>query len=458
MFQNLWWGILLVSTSLILFGNRICAEEYQGKVVLVDKNCIDGEYILNPREKFLKPDQFPSIQDLIDNYNENNYMQFIYGVLDRRYPTGKSIIEQGGGKKAVDQWLHWKNSAQQVLNSLGTVVHEIGHGIDKQNPENWYFIALGTDNTKLSFTTPGMHGKKTTSNSPMYSMERSLLLADDQNRKRPPAQSSKIKTSKEFGDGPFGCDKTYAQTYLNGDPDDSQFDSGDQGYNSLIEEVTQYINSLALAYYLQDSKRPSSDRHAMLTWLWWNERYLRKIRTEHPKQYKYLIENQQWRELILTLWGRAWLYLNTNIPGMQPDTDYLHQLVQQKEVLTEIQLIRNACDCDNPEELLENQTAIHAIPEIKTSSTVSYPYTYTFNRNGKTGIVVNTTQKSVITLDIYDSKGRILYTLESNTPGAGKHTLYWDGRDFSGKLCRSGIYLYTLKINDTQLNAKLIHY
>lgn len=144
-------------------------DDYVEKVVLVDKNCIDGEYILEPKESFFKPNEFPSIQDLVDNYSSSNYMSFIYGVLERRYPTGKSIIEQAGGQSAVDEWL-WgtPNTASEMLGSLGTVIHEVGHGLDEQVPENWYFISLDTDNNPLSFTTPGMHGEMTTSFSLRY--------------------------------------------------------------------------------------------------------------------------------------------------------------------------------------------------------------------------------------------------------------------------------------------------
>ena len=53
------------------------AEDYTGTIVLVDKNCIDGEYILGPKESFFEPNDFPSIQDLVDSYNSNNYMAFI---------------------------------------------------------------------------------------------------------------------------------------------------------------------------------------------------------------------------------------------------------------------------------------------------------------------------------------------------------------------------------------------
>ncbi len=348
--------------AVILIGLCFKTSIAKKKIVMVDKNCIDGQYVLSPNEQFLKVSEFQSISDLVSAYTEENYMTFITGVLDRRYPTGNAIIEKGGGASAVDRWLYWKSDASQVLRSLGTVIHEIGHGIDEHGSSNIYYIAKTNEGNLFNFSVPGMHGKGTTTNSPMFSIARSMILADDQNFKRPPAESEKIKTSKEFGEGDFGCDKSYAETYLNGHPDDGEFQGGDQGFNMLIEEFTQYVNSMAFAYYFQDQHavydRASSHRHAMLTYQWWLQRYLRKIRLEHEEQYEYLTGNEEWRNFILTIWGRSWLYLNNTVAGMQPDTDYLMQLIQQEEVLVEIQNIRDMCGCDDTEELMLDFTNI----------------------------------------------------------------------------------------------------
>ncbi len=92
---------LLVTVMAAAYGNT----GYTGKVVLVDKNCIDGKYITEEKEQFLEPNEFPNIQDLVSAFNKDNYIAYIYGILERRYPTGKSIIEQGGGESAVEKWM-----------------------------------------------------------------------------------------------------------------------------------------------------------------------------------------------------------------------------------------------------------------------------------------------------------------------------------------------------------------
>ena len=71
------------------------------------------------------------------------------------------------------------------------------------------------------------------------------------------------------------CD-FYRQVYLDGDPDDDNFEGGDQGYNSVLEETTQYINSLAVGYAFNDLYSGSvSERDGILTFLWYITRYLK---------------------------------------------------------------------------------------------------------------------------------------------------------------------------------------
>ena len=331
------------------------------------------------------------------------------------------------------------------------VIHEVGHGLDKQTPENWYYVAKFKDGNDLTFTTPGMHGKKTYSNSPMFSMERSLLLADEENKKRPPAQSSKIKTSKEFGEGDFGSDKMFAETYLTGDPADDAFDSGDQGYNALMEEMNQYINSLAVAYYFKNEMNKEgrelagSDYHAVLTFLWWNERYLKKIRTEHKEQHDYLLKNKVWSEFILTLWGRAWRYLYTDVEGMEPDTKFLKELVKQEDMLSEIQIIRTACGCEDPEEW---------DPDVITSNDEKIAN----NGLGEELMVLgdkiwlNVKEAGKVSLDIYNGNGQKVAGLFDGMVPKGKSSFVWgDSAEFA-----NGFYVVRARGSRFNKTAKLM--
>jgi hypothetical protein len=394
-------------------------------VVLVDRNCIDGEFIIEQKEQFLQPSDFPSIQDLIDNYSDK--MTFINGILERRFPTGKAIVDLGG-ESALDMWLMGANSASGILRSLGMALHEVGHGITEQVPENDYLVyADKQTGDGVHFIVPGMHGKNNWSGSPMHSMARSGIVNDEYHNL-----------------GPAGCD-TYISTYLTGS-------SGQQGYNSLIDELNQYVNSLAYAYYFQDvvNVRPSSDVHALLTWLWWNERYLRKIRTDHPDQYEYLFTNDTWLEVILTQWGRAWMYLYTGFPGMEPATTELHKLVRDQDLLSEIQLIRDSCDCDNPEEYDPN-TMIQGKkdPVIPAHQVTNFNYPNPFKAN--MSIVLEIQNEQEVQIDLFNSRGLKIHTLFNGGLDKGVHTFKWDSSGYA-----DGVYLYKIAVGGTQYKGKAV--
>ena len=97
----------------------------------------------------------------------------------------------------------------------------------------------------------------------------------------------------------------------------------------------------------------------MLLWLWWNQRYIRRLRVDFNDDSngnlydKYILGLHgyedfatEWREAILTVWGQAWLYLATDLPGMQDKVDQLLPLVKDETLLGEIQRIREAHGCN----------------------------------------------------------------------------------------------------------------
>jgi hypothetical protein len=57
-----------------------------------------------------------------------------------------------------------------------------------------------------------------------------------------------------------------------------------------------------------------------------------------------------WREAILTVWGRAWLYLDatSGMPHLGIADDMLTTLVSDPDLLAEIQLLRDAEGCPAP--------------------------------------------------------------------------------------------------------------
>ncbi len=303
----------------------------------VDPQCTDGKY----SEPL--PDASASISDLLAGYSPAAYQQFVIDVLDRRYPFGAFLVEQTANKgvngttqNCTDFFLQsfGTGSASQVMSGLSTVVHECGHVYDTLDLFNPVYQV--TEALSFSCKDGGAGGQfgfgKT--------FARSLLNGDEYAALHTPCKS--------FGDN--NCEDSYAGIYLNGDPNDASFDSGDQGFDTVLEEAFQYVNSLAVAYAYQDQANPfgaSSDRDGILTFLWYVQRYLRMARLEYPQAYQLLSGTPCWRDAILTLWGRAWLFLDatSGIPGLGIQDAKIEGLVLYPELIEEIDLLREASGC-----------------------------------------------------------------------------------------------------------------
>ncbi|MGM0578405.1 MAG: hypothetical protein ACQEXJ_21955 [Myxococcota bacterium] len=304
----------------------------------VDPECVDGQYT----EPLPTPDA--SLQAAKAAYDGADPVSFIVQALDVRYPTGRWILEQGlaaeggfGPEDCVETFLGQTGSAEQVIGQLSTLVHECGHFADTGAGGFASATYLVTPDLTLSCQGGGSRaaGGGTT-------FSRSLLTGDPYSPLLPPCEGG-----GGFGGGGDGCD-SYAPIYLDGDPDDGQFQSGDQGFDSLMEETVQYVNSLATGYAFHDHYAGSvSERDGILTFLWYLERYLRLARLEHPDTYATLTDDPCWREAILTVWGRAWLYLDLteDLPALGLDDDALLELVTAPELLQEIQRVREAEGC-----------------------------------------------------------------------------------------------------------------
>ena len=281
------------------------------------------------------PTKSADISDLVNAYSSAKAQDFVLKVLARRYTQGKSNVDKGLAYtqlgNCIDLFLRDKSSAKAVMSQLSTVVHECGHMADiaaSAGNGNTYIIR---DDLKFSCTK----GDTTTRGGVTFA--RSRIVADAYAASRPACGGS-FKN---------GCD-FYADIYLNGNPDDAKFDSGDQGFNLLLEEVVQYINSIATGYAFEDQMKGStvSDRDGILTFMWYVERYLKMAREKYSDAYKLLSEDACWRHGILSVWGRAELYLDKtkNSTSLGIDDDAIEKLVRAPTLVNEIDLLRKL-DC-----------------------------------------------------------------------------------------------------------------
>ncbi len=288
--------------------------------------CVDETY-----SETLPPKDAP-LTDLLADYSSSAASDFIMKVLERRYPIGKYLVEGGleyDGINCIEQFLGKKTTGKDVIGQLSTIVHECGHTFDIDQSSFSGATYVIRDDLRLECPGASYAGQNA-------SFARSLINADPYASERPPCNG-----------GGSGCD-FYADVYLDGDPENAQFEGGDQGFDTVIEEAVQYVNSLATGYAFSDQYDGMvSERDGILTFLWYMERYLRLARTEHPEVHAFLLGNECWRDAILTVWGRAWLYLDAtaNNPKLGLDDDALEKLVKTPELLDEIEAVRVASGC-----------------------------------------------------------------------------------------------------------------
>ena len=273
-----------------------------------------------------------SISDLPFSTAQAN--AYVLNALARRYPLGKAIAEGGVSSplaaqqgNCIDRFLQDKSSPAGAQRSATTVVHECGHIFD---------LGSAQGSTSTYVLRPDL--------------KFSCDAGDTTSRGGKTFARSRIKTDAFYakrkacgGQGAQGCD-FYADVYLNGNPDDATFDSGDQGYNSVLEEATQYINSLATALAFQEAYagRKSSERDGILTFLWYIERYFAYARTNETTAYDALAKDKCWRQATLSVWDRAWFYLDAT-KGKQElgiDDTAIEALVKDPALTAEIDALR----------------------------------------------------------------------------------------------------------------------
>ena len=73
------------------------------------------------------------------------------------------------------------------------------------------------------------------------------------------------------------------------------------------------------------------------------ERYLLIVRNDYTDFYNYISQNDDWKNLIGTLWDRAWFYYektkDIEVLGIQ-DEDAIYEIVTSEKLLNEICTIR----------------------------------------------------------------------------------------------------------------------
>lgn len=260
---------------------------------------------------------------------------YLLDALALRFPLGRDVVaggvaNAGAQNDCVATFLSNRTSATAVLRQASTVVHECGHFFDlglAGAKTSAYVVTDAVRYTCADGDTTSRGGK---------TFARSLLRTDAYYASRPACGG-------QFGSA---CDM-YADIYLDGSPTDGTFQGGDQGYNTLLEETLQYVNSLATSMAFEDALAGStSARDGILTFLWYVPRYLGLAREEYPGAYALLSGDACWRQATLTVWDRAWFYLDATKGRAKLGINdaALEALVKDPALVAEIDALR-ALEC-----------------------------------------------------------------------------------------------------------------
>ena len=104
---------------------------------------------------------------------------------------------------------------------------------------------------------------------------------------------------------------------------------------------------------------------------------------------------------------------------------------------------------------LDNPTpVISDMNQQPLTLTGNYPNPF----NPSTAIEFSLPESGFITLSVYNISGQKIRLLASDYLTAGKHSLIWDGRDNSGNMVSSGLYIMYLKMGEVTSVHKMMLY
>lgn len=253
------------------------------------------------QEKYWEPlDEKKNISDLLDSYSSSNWYETLIALLERRYTTGHYIVlEVNNSKKQASSYID-NSSKLSFIMTISVVVHELTHILDFQESSYTYTYVVRHD---LQLKVPYF---KTYARNKILQY---ITWNDD-----------------------------YADVYLTGQ-------MGTQGFDSLLDELNAYIQSLFTDYSFVDQFPKTisiTSRDGVLTFMIYTELYLMHGRLYEQATYNIIISNEKWRELILTLWDRGDFILEVTKSYNQLGINdgILYNKAYDEEYLHEIELLR----------------------------------------------------------------------------------------------------------------------
>jgi len=234
------------------------------------------------------------VWDLEADHRAADLRATVRSIVRRRYPPGVAFIDAQTDAQLA-QWFSSPDSFPVVFRETRTAVHEGAH--------IWGFEVLEPD---------------------VYSYR----IVDDELVIATVYHHDSFGRGEVLGRHPDPDGDLYADVYLDW--------TGDEGFNSLLDEFNAYVHDLAAADCTRDALgfASTSARRAVFTFQFYVETYLAIAREEHPGTYDALVEDPGTRSAILTVWDRAdtWLARTEGEEALSLDEEPARSWVRRREI------------------------------------------------------------------------------------------------------------------------------
>ncbi len=94
--------------------------------------------------------------------------------------------------------------------------------------------------------------------------------------------------------------------------------------------------------------------------------------------------------------------------------------------------------------------------EVGLPRTTSLSQNYPNPFNPSTTVNYQVPARSMVTLKVYDVRGRLVQILVNEVKEAGNYSVQWNGKEISGQQVSSGIYLYTMETDTFKSTKKMV--
>jgi hypothetical protein len=92
--------------------------------------------------------------------------------------------------------------------------------------------------------------------------------------------------------------------------------------------------------------------------------------------------------------------------------------------------------------------------DIPESFVLEQNYPNPFNPTTQIGYILS--KDGFVQLDVYNIMGQHVRSLVNEYRQAGMYKIMWDGKDESGNIVQSGVYLYRLKTTNTVITKRMV--